>query len=128
MLSCRTGNVAINVLADKLSSRLPKLAIVAESELRVLLVVICSLMCFLTSGAMASISRIVRVTCVSIVCSATFLMVVMFTGNPGVFPRYPYPYPPNPHPQRWVRVLAGKGLAGLAGFKTLTGLQYPWQL
>src|SRR5271155_2390507 len=51
------------------------------------------------------------------------LPLVMITGNPGVFPWYPYPYPPYSHPQRRVRVLAGqgKGLAGLAGIKTLDG-------
>jgi hypothetical protein len=51
--------------------------------------------------------------------------VVMITGNPGVFPRYPYPYPPHPHPQRWVQVLAslGKGMQGLAGFYSLDRLE-----
>ena len=42
--------------------------------------------------------------------------LVMITGNPGVFPWYPYP------PQQvWVLMGKGKGLEGLVGFDTLDG-------
>ena len=56
-------------------------------------------------------------------------MLVIGTGNPGVFQGYLYPYPQYPHPQWRVQVLAGqgKGLAVSVGIKTLGELQYPWE-
>ena len=48
-------------------------------------------------------------------------LLVIVTGNPGVFQLYPYPYPPNPYPWPGVRVLAGMG-KGLEGMEGLVGL------
>jgi len=60
---------------NALSSELPKLAIIAEFELTVCLVVICSLMCFCTSAAIDSISWMVNVTGESSACLANFFIV-----------------------------------------------------